>query len=58
MPMKGTGSNNGRFQAVGESRRSLPAAHSSAPAEEMEAFEVSKDIGNVRNNSADVLNSK
>ena len=28
------------------------------PADEMEAFEVSKDVGNVRNNSADLLNSK
>jgi len=28
------------------------------PAVEMEAFEVSKDVGNVRNNSADLLNSK
>jgi putative SOS response-associated peptidase YedK len=27
------------------------------PADEMEAFEVSKDVGNVRN-SADLLNSK
>jgi putative SOS response-associated peptidase YedK len=27
------------------------------PAEEMEAFEVSKDVGNVRNNSADLLDS-
>jgi putative SOS response-associated peptidase YedK len=28
------------------------------PADEMEAFEVSKDVGNVRNNSADLLNSQ
>jgi putative SOS response-associated peptidase YedK len=28
------------------------------PGEEMEAFEVSKDIGNVRNNSPKLLNSK
>jgi putative SOS response-associated peptidase YedK len=28
------------------------------PADEMVAFEVSKDVGNVRNNSADLLNSK
>jgi putative SOS response-associated peptidase YedK len=28
------------------------------PADEMEAFEVSKDVGNVKNNSADLLNSK
>jgi len=28
------------------------------PADEMEAFEVSKDVGNVRNNSAELLNSK
>ena len=28
------------------------------PADEMEAFEVSKDVGNVRNNSADLLNSE
>ena len=27
------------------------------PAEEMETFEVNKDVGNVRNNSADLLNS-
>jgi len=27
------------------------------PAEEMEAFEVSRDVGNVRNNSPEVLNS-
>lgn len=28
------------------------------PADEMEAFEVSKDVGNVRNNSPELLNSK
>jgi putative SOS response-associated peptidase YedK len=28
------------------------------PADEMEAFEVSKDVGNVRNNSAELLNSR
>jgi putative SOS response-associated peptidase YedK len=28
------------------------------PADEMEAFEVSKDVGNVKNNSADLLNSE
>jgi putative SOS response-associated peptidase YedK len=28
------------------------------PADEMEAFEVNKDVGNVRNNSAELLNSK
>ena len=28
------------------------------PADEMEAFEVSKEVGNVRNNSADLLNSQ
>lgn len=28
------------------------------PADEMEAFEVSKDVGNVRNNSSELLNSK
>ncbi|MEG9439043.1 SOS response-associated peptidase family protein, partial [Edaphobacter sp. HDX4] len=28
------------------------------PADEMEAFEVSKDVGNVKNNSAEFLNSK
>jgi putative SOS response-associated peptidase YedK len=28
------------------------------PAGEMEALEVSRDVGNVRNNSADLLNSK
>jgi len=28
------------------------------PADEMAAFEVSKDVGNVKNNSADLLNSK
>lgn len=28
------------------------------PADEMEAFEVSKDVGNVRNNSAELLNTK
>lgn len=28
------------------------------PADEMGTFEVSKDVGNVRNNSADLLNSK
>jgi putative SOS response-associated peptidase YedK len=28
------------------------------PADEMEAFEVSKDVGNVKNNSAELLNSK
>jgi putative SOS response-associated peptidase YedK len=28
------------------------------PADEMEAFEVSKDVGNVKNNSADLLNCK
>jgi putative SOS response-associated peptidase YedK len=27
------------------------------PADEMEAFEVSKDVSNVRNNSADLLES-
>jgi len=28
------------------------------PSDEMEAFEVSKDVGNVRNNSAELLDSK
>ena len=28
------------------------------PADEIKAFEVSKEVGNVRNNSADLLNSK
>jgi putative SOS response-associated peptidase YedK len=28
------------------------------PAEEMEAFEVSKEVGSVRNNSPELLNSK
>ncbi|WP_211256170.1 hypothetical protein [Edaphobacter aggregans] len=28
------------------------------PADEMETFEVSKDVGNVKNNSAELLNSK
>jgi putative SOS response-associated peptidase YedK len=28
------------------------------PADEMEAFEVSKDVGNVKNNSPELLNSK
>ena len=28
------------------------------PADEREAFEVSKDVGNVRNNSPELLNSK
>jgi putative SOS response-associated peptidase YedK len=28
------------------------------PADEMESFEVSKDVGNVRNNSPELLNSK
>jgi len=28
------------------------------PSEEMERFEVSRDVGNVRNNSAELLNSK
>jgi len=28
------------------------------PAEEMEAFEVSKDVGSVKNNSPELLNSK
>lgn len=27
------------------------------PSEEMEAFEVSKDVGNVKNNSPDLLNA-
>jgi putative SOS response-associated peptidase YedK len=27
------------------------------PAEEMETFEVSKDVGNVKNNSSDLLDS-
>jgi putative SOS response-associated peptidase YedK len=27
------------------------------PADEMEAFEVSKDVGNVKNNSESLLNS-
>jgi putative SOS response-associated peptidase YedK len=28
------------------------------PADEMETFEVSKDVGNVKNNSAELLDSK
>jgi putative SOS response-associated peptidase YedK len=28
------------------------------PADEMEAFEVSKDVGNVRNNSPELLNCR
>jgi putative SOS response-associated peptidase YedK len=28
------------------------------PADEIEAFEVSKDVGNVKNNSPELLNSK
>jgi putative SOS response-associated peptidase YedK len=28
------------------------------PADEMETFEVSKDVGNVKNNSPELLNSK
>jgi hypothetical protein len=38
----------------------FPQTHPSPTrrAQEMEAFEVSKDVGNVRNNSAELLNSK
>jgi putative SOS response-associated peptidase YedK len=28
------------------------------PADEMEAFEVSRDVGNVKNNSPELLNSR
>jgi putative SOS response-associated peptidase YedK len=41
-----------------ETHRPPSICSARSPADEMEAFEVSKDVGNVKNNSAELLNSK
>jgi hypothetical protein len=50
-----------RLQPLARPRGDGPAADRPAapfPADEMEAFEVSKDVGNAKNNSPELLNSK